>query len=99
MLSSNMLLLILIPLIGVTFSTPTPDVDSYFRLARHSGTIARTEGGRGTGRLAEDNRTPGAHFGYRARGEVMDSRAKRLRFSSRLHRAPTPVQARSRGPV
>jgi hypothetical protein len=38
---------------------------------------------------------PGPHFDYR--GDVIASDAKRLRFWSRLRRAPTPVQAHSPG--
>ena len=40
---------------------------------------------------------PGTHFDYR--GDVIASDAKRLRFWSRLRRAPTPLPAHSPGPV
>jgi hypothetical protein len=51
MLSSNMLLLILIPLIGVTFSTPTGDCTSvrfsfaFFRPNECNGDITSTMNG------------------------------------------------------
>ena len=46
-------------------------------------------------RFQRPARRPGPHFDYR--GDVIASDAKRLRFWSRLRRAPTPVQAHSPG--
>ena len=40
---------------------------------------------------------PGPHFEHR--GDVIASDAKRLRFWSRLRRAPTPLRAHSQEPV
>ena len=42
MLPSNMLLLNLIPLIDVTFSTPTPDYDSWARIILGMGALIQT---------------------------------------------------------